>query len=87
GAMENQAPVANFELKTDGLSVSAFNYSHDEDGELVSYAWDFGNGQMSSEMAPSWSYTRAGQYTVSLTVTDDKGATNTTTRTTQVEVP
>lgn len=84
---QNQAPVANFELKTDGLSVSALNYSHDEDGELVSYAWDLGNGQMSSEMAPSWSYTKAGQYTVSLTVTDDKGAANTTTRTIQVEVP
>ena len=34
------------------------------------YAWDFGDGNTSTEEAPSHMYTSAGSYTVSLTVTD-----------------
>ncbi|MDF9399354.1 immune inhibitor A domain-containing protein [Vibrio sp. 1180_3] len=84
---QNSEPVANFELKTEGLTVTAFNYSADRDGELVSYVWDFGNGQNSTDMAPTWHYAKAGDYSVTLTVTDDKGATNTVTRTVHVELP
>ncbi|WP_394251438.1 immune inhibitor A domain-containing protein [Vibrio profundi] len=72
---KNIAPTANFELKIDGLSVVASNYSLDEDGEIVSYLWDFGNDITSNEVAPTWSYSQAGDYKVSLTVIDNKGET------------
>jgi PKD repeat protein len=37
------------------------------------YAWDFGDSSMSSEAAPTYSYTTAGTFTLSLTVTDGAG--------------
>lgn len=83
----NVPPTANFELDVNGLSVNAHNYSQDQDGKLASYAWDFGNGQTSSELSPSWSYDAAGTYTVSLTVTDDQGDSDTFTQSITVVQP
>ncbi len=48
--------------------------SSDPDGSLASYAWDLGDGTKSSAASVSHTYSRAGSYTVSLTVTDNKGA-------------
>ena len=45
-----------------------------------SYEWDFGDGTTSTEVAPVHAYKTDGSYTVSLTVTDDKGNTDTETR-------
>ena len=53
--------------------------STNPDGSIVSYAWDFGDTTTGSGPAPSHTYTAAGPYTVSLTVTDDDGLTNTAT--------
>ena len=39
--------------------------------------WDFGDGNTSTEDIPAHSYSSAGDYTVSLTVTDDRGNTDT----------
>ncbi|MDO6708424.1 immune inhibitor A domain-containing protein [Photobacterium sp. 1_MG-2023] len=86
-ADQNQAPTASFELNVDGLSVSATNLSVDTDGEIISYQWDFGNSKYSNEAAPSWQYAQEGSYTVSLKVTDDKGATDTYSYTVTVEAP
>ncbi len=41
------------------------------------YEWDFGDGNTSTEDIPAHSYSSAGDYTVSLTVTDDRGNTDT----------
>ncbi|MEZ4686794.1 MAG: PKD domain-containing protein [Bacteroidia bacterium] len=43
----------------------------------VSWLWDFGDGTQSTASNPSHTYTRAGQYTVSLTVTDSRGCAST----------
>jgi len=58
----------------------------DLDGEVVSYLWDFGDGNTSDEPNPSHQYAEAGTYTVTLTVTDDDGDTTTFTQTIEVEV-
>jgi PKD repeat protein len=42
-----------------------------------SYQWDFGDGKTSNDAAPAHTYRAAGDYTVSLTVTDDRGNTAT----------
>jgi PKD repeat protein len=49
--------------------------SSDSDGTIASYAWDFGDGAVSSQAAPSHLYTATGTYLVRLTVTDNLGAT------------
>ncbi|MCC7573167.1 MAG: PKD domain-containing protein, partial [Candidatus Methanofastidiosum sp.] len=49
--------------------------SSDEDGNIVSYKWDFGDGKSSIDPEPLHQYTTAGVYKVTLTVTDDKGDT------------
>lgn len=65
--------------------------SYDDDGQIVSYVWDFGDGNViagittalsmtkagsdTDEVAPSHIYYDAGKYTLTLKVTDDKGAT------------
>ncbi len=79
-APANQAPVAAFTSQVSGLSVAVDgSTSADADGTVASYAWDFGDGGKATGSTASHSYAAAGTYTVSLTVTDDKGATNTKT--------
>jgi len=42
-----------------------------------SYQWDFGDGSTSTTSSPVHAYSKSGSYTVSLTVTDDRGNTDT----------
>lgn len=72
----NQAPVANFSSSISGLTVSFTDSSTDADGSIASRAWNFGDASTSSLQNPSHTYTAAGTYTVSLTATDNGGATN-----------
>jgi len=50
--------------------------SSDVDGTITTYQWDFGDGQAGSGAAPTHAYTTAGDYTVTLTVTDNNGLTD-----------
>jgi len=51
-----------------------------------SYEWDFGDGDISTSETPTHVYKSAGSYTVSLTVTDDQGNTDTETRSDYITV-
>jgi parallel beta-helix repeat protein len=42
-------------------------------GGIISYFWDFGDGSNSTEMNPTHVYNNPGIYTVTLTVTDNQG--------------
>lgn len=55
-------------------------------GNFVSYAWDFGDGASSAEANPTYTYTTAGNYSVSLTVTDKLGRSTTSPESIQVVV-
>ena len=55
------------------LSASA---STDSDGSIVSYAWNFGDGNTGSGEQVSHIFQDAGTYVVELTVTDNQGATD-----------
>ncbi|PCC34446.1 PKD domain-containing protein [Glutamicibacter sp. BW77] len=88
-APQNAEPVAVFEVEADGLSVSVDGSgSSDPDGTIQSYAWDFGDGSAVAEgVSVSHSYAQSGTYTISLTVTDDAGATSVVTRQVAVQEP
>jgi PKD repeat protein len=53
--------------------------SSDSDGTIASYAWNFGDATTGSGVNPSHSFTAAGTYTATLTVTDNRGGTATMT--------
>lgn len=44
-----------------------------DDGQIASYVWSFGDGGGSAGPSPTHSYAVAGDYVVTLTVTDDRG--------------
>lgn len=65
--------------------ITTFNASksYDPDGFIVSYEWDFGDGTaIVTEADPITThvYTKPGNYTVTLTVTDDDGLYNSTSK-------
>jgi len=73
----NEAPTASFTFGTSDLTANFTDTSTDADGTVVSWTWDFGDGNSSTSQNPSHVYAAAGTYAVSLTVTDDDGATDT----------
>lgn len=79
GGGGNVAPVANFSSSASGLTVSFTDTSTDSDGSIASRSWNFGDGTTSTATNPSKTYSAAGTYSVSLTVADNGGATNTRT--------
>ena len=81
----NQAPTAAFDSNCYGLGCTFnANASTDADGSIVSYEWDFGDGNTATGSEQTHGYDFAGDYVVTLTVTDDQGATDTTAQTVTV---
>jgi len=77
----NVPPTANANGPYTGDPAVAISFSSagssDPDGSIASYLWDFGDGSTSTLANPSHTYASAGSYNVSLTVTDNEGATGT----------
>jgi len=88
-AAPNVAPEAAFDADVTGLTVEVdASDSADSDGTVEEYAWDFGDGETGTGVEADHTYAEAGDYEVTLTVTDDDGATDTATETvTVVELP
>jgi len=55
-------------------TINFIDLSSDYDGIIVSWYWDFGDGNFSSAQYPSHQYGDNGEYNVSLTVSDNQGA-------------
>jgi len=72
----NQAPNADFTFDISNLTVQFTDASSDDSG-VVSWTWDFGDGATSSTASPSHVYSSYGIKTVSLTVEDADGETDT----------
>jgi PKD repeat protein len=76
----NLPPAAGFDFlpsqPIEGDEVKFTDVSEDPEGHLVSWRWDFGDGDTSSTQNPTHKYGRAGDFTVSLTVADDEGKTD-----------
>ncbi|UCD52729.1 MAG: PKD domain-containing protein, partial [Phycisphaerales bacterium] len=70
--IENTPPTANPGGPYLGAASTSITFdgtgSFDPDGDPLTYAWDFGDGQTGTEATPSHSYTSADIYDVCLTV-------------------
>jgi len=86
---ENQPPIVSFTYTPRKPIISEeiiFNASasFDPDGHIVSYEWSFDDGNIAYGEIVSHSYSVARDHTVTLTVTDNEGATNSTSMTVKV---
>ena len=82
----NQSPTASFTATpTSGVTplVVSFNAStsSDSDGSIISYAWDFKDGSTGTGQTINHTFSSTGSYNVKLTVIDNEGATDLTTKT------
>jgi PKD repeat protein len=80
----NGAPTADFNISGPMVIGSTVTFdatpSTDPDGSIVSYAWIFGDGTTGSGKVVTHSYSASGSYNITLTVTDDRGVSVSTTK-------
>ena len=80
GGAANQAPIASFTTSpASGIAPLQVNVdasaSSDNEGPIASYSWDFGDGNTATGVTANHTYITDGQYTITLTVTDQGGLT------------
>ncbi len=78
----NRAPVARFTTSSDATTRTV-NFSaadtYDLDGDELGFSWDFGDGSSAQGVTAGHTYGTSDPVQVTLTVTDQLGATNTQT--------
>ncbi|HUV02832.1 MAG TPA: PKD domain-containing protein [Desulfobacteria bacterium] len=80
---EVQPPVASFTYSPENPAVSEeitfdASSSNDPDGTIEKYQWNFGDGNSTEGKVVTHAYSKAGDYTATLTVTDNDGLQNST---------
>ncbi|MEM1513326.1 MAG: PKD domain-containing protein [Candidatus Thermoplasmatota archaeon] len=77
---ENIPPYANFTYLPEEIyekeKIKFIDKSIDEDGFIVNYTWEFGDGNISYERNPEHVYEKSGEYNVTLIVMDNNGSTS-----------
>ena len=88
----NRPPTAAFTASSLGVftnqdvTVDAAGTT-DPDGDVLTYAWTFGDGASASGTQVTHAYAAAGSFTVTLTVNDGRGGTDTASKTVVVTAP
>ncbi|WP_182911242.1 collagenase [Pseudoalteromonas gelatinilytica] len=89
GTSTNTPPIAQINGPYSGMQNNNISFtsngSNDSDGSIASYQWNFGDGSSSNLANPTHSYTSAGEYTITLTVVDNEGASQTVTTVATIE--
>jgi len=72
---DNNIPVAIIKCDDTGYVNKSVTFdasdSYDINGTITSYIWDFGDGNTSSEITVEHNFSKKGEYTIVLTVTDN----------------
>lgn len=76
---ENRPPTASATGSCAGLTCEFAGSGSDPDGGPLQLAWDLGDGTSATGTSPTHTYDAPDDYEVTLTVTDDGGATATST--------
>lgn len=87
GATNNKTPITT--LKCNQFTFDATG-SKDPDNESITYYWDLGDGNTSTEPIVTHTYQNSGDFNVTLTITDNSGldcSTANTTQTVRVNIP
>ena len=71
-------PIADIDVVNDSYKSNSTVFfdasnSYDSDGAIINYTWDFGDGEIGYGINIAHLYKTAGEYTVTLTVTDNDG--------------
>ena len=81
------APTAKFAATCSSLQCTFdASGSNDPDGDIVDYQWDFGDGTTASGPSATHTFASDGVFEVTLTVSDDKAATATSTQSLSVSL-
>jgi len=73
-----QPPEADFTAEpVSGMAPLSVQFTDQSKGEIIGWAWDFGDGVTSVEQHPNHTYAKTGTYTVSLTVSNAAGSNTT----------
>ncbi len=78
--LPNNPTTAAFSVVISKKVASFADNSSGTDGSIASWFWNFGDGKTGTEQNPKHRYVKFGNYSVTLTVTDDKGVGNSTTK-------
>lgn len=86
---DNRMPLAKFSISpAQGAENTLFTVdatkSDDPDGKVDKYAWDFGDNKTATGRIATHKYPEQGTYKITLTITDNKGATASTSRDVEV---
>ncbi len=74
-------PVAGFTFANDlGSCSNKINFTNTSTGSGLSYHWNFGDGNSSTQLNPRKGYAFVGNYTVTLTVTNSAGCSASSTQ-------
>jgi PKD repeat protein len=84
---ENQQPAASFTADCTDLTCAFTATSTDPDGDDLTHAWDFGDGNTGGGATVTHTYDAAGEYTVTLTSSDGELAGTATDTVTVTELP
>lgn len=76
----NQSPTADFTYSANGLTATFSDQSNDPDGSVVSWNWEFATEGTSTTQNPVFTFSETGPYDVTLTVTDNDGASDSVTK-------
>lgn len=80
GEPTNAPPSASFTFTTSSLTANFTSTSSDPDADISSYSWTFGDGATAAVANPSHTYSAGGTYSVTLTVTDSAGQSDSATQ-------